>query len=92
MTAQEILSGDIENKSVTIPVTEEEVHIGKQVIETGKINISKTVNEQTEKVNVVVKHEEVEVERVAINQYVETPPEPIRSAPVRSTRERPRSS
>ncbi len=68
----------LENKSYTIPVVEEKLHIGKKVIEIGKISVSKTVSEQIEIVNLPLVHEEVDIERISINQYVETPPTPIR--------------
>lgn len=59
---------------VTIPVVEEQLQIGKDVVETGRIRVSKTVHEEQQVVDVPVIQEEVNVERVAINQYVATPP------------------
>ncbi|GAB2454662.1 hypothetical protein GCM10011375_02210 [Hymenobacter qilianensis] len=59
---------------VTIPVVEEQVQIGKDVVETGRIRVSKTVHEEQQVVDVPIIQEEVNVERVAINQYVATPP------------------
>ncbi|SMB97197.1 hypothetical protein SAMN00120144_0312 [Hymenobacter roseosalivarius DSM 11622] len=59
---------------VTIPVVEEQLQIGKDVVETGRIRVSKTVQEEQRVVDVPVIQEEVNVERVTINQYVATPP------------------
>lgn len=59
---------------LTIPVVEEQVQIGKDVVETGRIRVSKTVHEEQQIVDVPIIQEEVNVERVAINQYVATPP------------------
>lgn len=63
---------------VTIPVIQEELVVGKKVIETGKVRIVKTVTEQQEMVDIPLVQEEIHVERVAVNQYVDTPPPAIR--------------
>lgn len=58
-----------------IPVIVEELNIvGKRSVETGRVRISKTVNEREEVVTVPVMHEEVQVERVPVNEFVNTPP------------------
>ncbi|WP_205711193.1 YsnF/AvaK domain-containing protein [Hymenobacter sp. HDW8] len=59
---------------MTIPVVEEQLQIGKDVVETGRIRVSKTVHEEERVIDVPIIQEEVNVERVAINQYVATPP------------------
>ncbi|MBC6606555.1 YsnF/AvaK domain-containing protein [Hymenobacter sp. BT188] len=53
---------------------EEQLQIGKDVVETGRIRVSKTVHEEQQVVDVPIIQEEVNVKRVAINQYVATPP------------------
>jgi uncharacterized protein (TIGR02271 family) len=58
-----------------IPVIEENIHIDKRVIDATKVQISKKVNTEEVTVNVPTVHEEVSVERVTVNQYVDTPPE-----------------
>jgi uncharacterized protein (TIGR02271 family) len=58
-----------------IPVIEEQVLIGKKVVESGRVRISKHVSEEKITVNVPVVHEEVEVEKVSVNQFVESAPE-----------------
>ena len=58
----------------TIPVVEENVHVGKRVINADKVRISKKVNAEEVTVKVPTIHEEVTVEHVSINQYVDSPP------------------
>ncbi|HEX8330310.1 MAG TPA: YsnF/AvaK domain-containing protein [Hymenobacter sp.] len=59
----------------TIPVIEETARIEKQVVETGRVIVRKTVHHETQTVDVPTQEEHVHVERVPINQVVETPPE-----------------
>jgi uncharacterized protein (TIGR02271 family) len=70
--AQAIASVDV------IPVIEEQLRIDKRVVETGKIRISKRVTEHEETVAVPLMHEEIQVERVAINQFIDSPPPSVR--------------
>ncbi len=58
-----------------IPIIEERAVIGKEVVETGKVRISKRVSEHEKIIDEPLLHEEVSVERVAVNQFVDTPPE-----------------
>lgn len=64
----------VPDSNITIPVVAEQLQIGKDVVETGRIRVSKTVQEEHRVVDVPTIQEEVKVERVAINQYVATPP------------------
>ena len=59
---------------VTVPVIEEQVQINKEVIETGVVRIAKRVIEETQTVEVPTVREDVVIERVAVYQYVDTPP------------------
>lgn len=61
--------------AIRIPVIEEQVQISKKIVETGKIRISKRVYEEEVTVDVPVTRETHTVERVPVNQYVETAPE-----------------
>jgi uncharacterized protein (TIGR02271 family) len=61
-----------------IPVVEEQVRVGKRTVETGTVHISKDVREEEVTVDLPTVHEEVNVERVPINEYVDTPPPPVR--------------
>ncbi len=62
----------------TIPVMQEDLQVDKQLVESGKINISKRVVDEDVTVNVPVVNEEVIVAKKAINQYVDTPPPAVR--------------
>ena len=63
--------------AMVIPVIQEEVIVDKQVIETGKVRISKRISEHEELVDVPLFREEVTVERVPVNLFVEALP-PVR--------------
>jgi uncharacterized protein (TIGR02271 family) len=65
------------NERLVIPIIQEEITVEKQVIETGKVRISKRVSEHEELVDVPLFREEVSVERVPINLIVEARP-PVR--------------
>lgn len=58
-----------------IPIIEERAVFGKEIVETGKVRISKRVSEHEKIIDEPLLHEEVSVERVAVNQFVDTPPE-----------------
>lgn len=60
-----------------IPVIQEEVIVEKQVVESGKVRISKRISEREELIDVPLLREEVTVERVPRNLFVESAP-PIR--------------
>ena len=64
----------IETGGRTIPVIEEQIQVGKQVVETGRLLITKTIREEEQQVDLPLLQEEFSVERVPINQYVDTPP------------------
>lgn len=61
-----------------IPVIEEQVHVDKEVVETGSVYIYKDVHEEEVSVDLPYSHEEVEIERVPVNEYAEGTPPPIR--------------
>jgi uncharacterized protein (TIGR02271 family) len=64
--------------SRTIPVIEEKVKVTKKVVETGTVHISKRVNEEDVDVEVPYVYEDVDIERIPVNKYVDTPPPAIR--------------
>lgn len=68
---------EISNQT-TIPVLEEQLIVDKQVVEKGRVRISKKVREMDETVNIPLVEENVSVERVPINQYVAEAPPPVR--------------
>ena len=61
-----------------IPVLQEQVTVGKRLVETGKVHISKTVTEDQTSVSIPLMHEEYDVERVPVNKVVETAPPALR--------------
>lgn len=69
---QEIQDGAV------IPVIEEQLLVDKRVVEKGRVRISKSVRERDETVNIPLIEENVQVERIPINQYVSEPPPPVR--------------
>ena len=71
------LNSDAEGR-IVIPVLQEEVLVGKKVVETGKVRILKTVSEQQEMIDIPLVQEEIHVERVPMNQYVDALPPAVR--------------
>jgi len=61
-----------------IPIVEERLNIGVRRVETGTVQLSKRVISEEVSQEVPVTCEEVRVEHVAINQYVEVAPEAVR--------------
>jgi uncharacterized protein (TIGR02271 family) len=76
--AQEPDNRQVENQPLTVPVIEEQLLVDKQVVEKGRVRISKRVRETDETVNVPLVQENVSVERVPVNQYVAEAPPPVR--------------
>ena len=74
----QLISRQIENQPATIPVIEEQLTVDKRVIEKGRVRISKKVRETDETVNIPLVQENVQVERVPINQFIAEPPPPVR--------------
>jgi uncharacterized protein (TIGR02271 family) len=62
-------------ESLVIPVIQEQVTFDKQVIETGKVRILKRIIEHEELVDVPLFREEVNVDRIPVNQYVDAAPQ-----------------
>jgi uncharacterized protein (TIGR02271 family) len=60
-------------RPLVIPVTEERVRVQTRTVETGRVEIHKTVHEHTDIVDYPLQAEEVEIERVAINRLIEEP-------------------
>lgn len=64
-------------ENTSIPVVEEQLKIEKKVIETGNLRLIKKVHEEEHEVNVALVQENVTVERVPLDRFVESPP-PVR--------------
>ena len=60
---------------MVVPVIQEQVLVGKRLVETATVEVKKTVTEGPEPVHVVVAHDETSVERVPMNRFVEKAPE-----------------
>lgn len=71
-------NSEARRESETIPVIEEKLQVGKEKVETGKVRISKQVHEEEEIIGVPVSEEDVHIERVPVNKYVDTAPPGIR--------------
>ncbi len=65
-------------ESTVIPVIEEQLQVGKKVVETGSVRVSKTVHEEEVNVETPVVVEKLDIERIPINQYVESAPPAVR--------------
>lgn len=65
------------DNQLLIPVIQEEIRVDKRVVESGKVRISKRISEHEELVDVPLMHEEVSIERVQLNLFVEAMP-PVR--------------
>jgi uncharacterized protein (TIGR02271 family) len=61
-----------------IPVIEEFAIISKEVVDTGKVRIRKSVTEEQALVNLPVINESYDIERVPVNETRDTPPPAVR--------------
>jgi uncharacterized protein (TIGR02271 family) len=68
---------NLEDTPIVIPVLEEDLYVDKQTVETGRIRLQKRVHATEETIDLPLLEETVQVERMPINRYVETPA-PIR--------------
>lgn len=62
------------NENTVIPVIQEEVVFEKRVVESGKVRISKHIREYEETIDEPLFREDVVVERVPLNQFIEARP------------------
>ncbi len=60
--------------SQVIPLIEERLVIGKQTVETGKVRLVKTTSEYTEQLNEPLAVRTFDIERIVINQPVDSAP------------------
>lgn len=67
--AREVEAGD----NVVIPVIEEELHVGKRPVETGRVRVTKTVHEEDEIIDIPLLQERFEVKRVPVNRALDGP-------------------
>jgi uncharacterized protein (TIGR02271 family) len=57
-------------EEVVVPVIEEELAVGVRPVETGRVRVNKRVHEVAEDVETLLQRDEVDVERVPVNEYV----------------------
>ena len=57
-----------------IPLLAEEVAVAKQVIETGRVQVSRVTHEREQLIDELLAHETVEIDRTPISRHVETMP------------------
>src|SRR5688572_13767177 len=60
---------------VVVPVVEETAEISKRVVERGTVRLSKVVSEREEIIPASVLQDEIEIEHVARDQWLEKPAE-----------------
>jgi len=65
------IKDQVNEESEAIPVIEERIKVSKKTVETGKVRVHKTVSEEEVTVEVPIEHEEVEITRIPVNQYVD---------------------
>jgi hypothetical protein len=66
-----------------LPVVDEELRVGKRVVETGRVRVTKRVHEREELVDEPLVREEYDVERVPVNVFVDEPVGPREGCPAR---------
>lgn len=78
LSFREIMNGHIDSthslsneEPLRIPVIAEEIVVEKRMVDTGRVRITKKQQEYEETVDEPLIREEVEIERIAINQMVE---------------------
>jgi uncharacterized protein (TIGR02271 family) len=64
--------------STVIPVIQEFLKVGKETVETGKVIAVKKVLSDEKVVSGPVSHDEIDIERIPIGQYVKAAPKPFR--------------
>ena len=57
----------------TLPVVEEELLVGKRTVETGVTRVSKKVRSSEKTIREPLMKDAVDVERVAVNRYIDSP-------------------
>ncbi len=79
MEGKKVLSVNLsEGQSLVIPVIQEKLQIEKEVVESGKVQISKKVFEEETQKDVLILEEDIIVEKIAINKYVDKAPPAVR--------------
>lgn len=64
---------DGSDEPVIVPLVEEQLHVGKRVIETGVVRVHTQVHERVEVIDEPLLEEHIDVERVPVNRPVDGP-------------------
>lgn len=64
-----------EEGQIVVPLLEEQLHIFREQVLTGGVRVHKTVRQQTETIDEPVVREEVAIEHVSINRFIDAPPQ-----------------
>ncbi len=65
-------------KAMVIPVIEEQLQVETRIVETGTVRINKKVHEEEVNVDAPVVYDNLDIERIPINEYVDTAPPAVR--------------
>jgi uncharacterized protein (TIGR02271 family) len=65
------LEGQSETGEIVLPIVDEFINVDKRTIETGRVELRKTIQERVEVVDQPIFSEEVEIERVAVNRPID---------------------
>ena len=68
---KETIDASFNEEVVVIPVIQEFISIDKKNVETANVTVTKKVHETTEVVTVELQNEAYDIERVAVNRYVD---------------------
>lgn len=73
-------SDDLQSSArpVVIPVIEEQLQVETRIVETGTVRINKKVHEEEVNVDAPVVYDNLDIERIPINEYVDTAPPAVR--------------
>ena len=63
-----------ERGEIVVPLIAEEINISKRTVETGGVRVHKTVRADVQTIDEPIIREHLEIERVEVNQFVETAP------------------
>ncbi|MBK0393813.1 YsnF/AvaK domain-containing protein [Ramlibacter algicola] len=64
----------LQNPATVVPVTEERLEVGREVVQTGAVRLRKEVDEVTAQLREPMAADVVDVQRVSVNRVVDQPP------------------
>lgn len=69
-------NSSIDNGQIVVPIVEEAIEVDRKIVESGRVRIRKTTEEHEAVIDEPILREEVSVERVQVNKFVKTTPQP----------------